>query len=437
MKSYPEYKKVDLPWLEEVPRHWEFLKAKTIFQSPKILNISNSEKDVLSLTLNGCLDNDKNKPIGLSPQNYSTYQLFDQDNLVFKLIDLNNIKTSRVGLVHKRGIMSSSYIRFVLEEGDSKYFYYLYYSWYLKQVYNKLGEGVRSTLSSEDLLKISIPIPPLPEQRAIVSFLEGKEAKIKKYLTEKKRMVELLKEKRQGIINQAVTQGISPPGGIKGVFKDSGIDWLGKIPAHWEVRKLKYVSYLNPSKNEIGDIDKKSKVVFLPMEKVSSQGQCDNSLKLSIDQLNYGLTYFRKGDVLLAKITPCFENGKGSYLFDLETKFGFGSTEFIVLRPKERINGFYLDYLLRTSRFRKEGKDSMKGSAGQQRISPEWVKNYDFSLPPLPEQKAIVAHIEKETAKIDQLIAVTEKQIKLMEEYRIRTISDLVTGKCDVRDNIL
>lgn len=108
---YEKYKNIDLPWLKEIPEHWEIYKAKILSSSIKILNKNNVEKNILSLTLKGVIRNDKEKPIGLSPSDYSTYQIFEKDDLVFKLIDLNNVRTSRIGIVHERGIMSSAYIR--------------------------------------------------------------------------------------------------------------------------------------------------------------------------------------------------------------------------------------------------------------------------------------------------------------------------------------
>ena len=147
-----------------------------------------------------------------------------------------------------------------------------------------------------------------------------------------KKLIALLKEQKQNIINEAVTKGINP----EVEMKDSGLEWLGEIPAHWEVRRLKQIIYFNPSKNEnVKTASPEERVVFLPMEKISVDGRIDCSLKSELKQVSEGFTYFAKDDVVIAKITPCFENGKGAFLSELETDFGFGTTELFVLRPSK------------------------------------------------------------------------------------------------------
>lgn len=152
MKKYGEYITTDVTWLNEIPTHWELFRAKRIFSNPKEKNEGDKEKNVLSLTLKGVINNDKDNPIGLSPSDYSTYQIFEENDLVFKLIDLENISTSRVGLVHERGIMSSASIRFqAREDVNIRYFYLYYFSMWLRNIFNGLGAGVRQTLSASDL----------------------------------------------------------------------------------------------------------------------------------------------------------------------------------------------------------------------------------------------------------------------------------------------
>ena len=165
------------------PGTLENKKGKRFFIYKKELNKGNLCTNVLSLTLNGVINNNPDKPIGLSPKDYATYQIFDKDNLVFKLIDLENISTSRVGLVPERGIMSSAYIRLInRHECNMRYFYFQYYDLYLRHVYNGLGAGVRSTLTSTDLLDLLIFIPPQSEQNHIVRFLDWKISSINRLI---------------------------------------------------------------------------------------------------------------------------------------------------------------------------------------------------------------------------------------------------------------
>jgi len=130
-------------------------------------------------------------------------------------------------------------------------------------------------------------------------------------------------------------------------YKDSGIEWLGAIPEHWDIKKLKYGVSVNPTKDEI-DKNLTDLVVFLPMERVGEDGTIDCSVKKPVSDLFNGFTFFRKNDVIVAKITPCFENGKGAILNKLKTEFGFGSTEFHVLRAKQDVSNIFLYYITKS-----------------------------------------------------------------------------------------
>ena len=164
LQPYPAYKDSGVPWLGQVPRHWETHRCKQLFQYAKHPNADGQDTNVLSLTLRGVVNNNPDSPEGLIPKDYATYQRFKKDDLVFKLIDLENFKTSRVGLVHEDGIMSPAYIRLTQRgTGCIRYFYYQFYDLWLRGVYNQLGAGVRATLGQKDLLEVGI-----------IQFNEGK-----------------------------------------------------------------------------------------------------------------------------------------------------------------------------------------------------------------------------------------------------------------------
>jgi type I restriction enzyme S subunit len=246
IKQYPEYKDSGIPWVGAIPDTWTVNRAKWYIKSPKELNSNEQCKQVLSLTLRGVVDNDPENPEGLVPKDYKTYQIFEKDDLVFKLIDLENISTSRVGLVHKKGIMSPAYIRAkVRNDCSCKYFYYLYYSWYLQNVYNKLGAGVRATLSSKDLLDLPILLPNKKEQDNISCFLRNSERKILRYIRNKQRIIKLYQEHKYAIVNHAVTRGTSP----KVKMKSCDVNWLGEFPEHWRIKKLRTLIWRQSIKN--------------------------------------------------------------------------------------------------------------------------------------------------------------------------------------------
>jgi type I restriction enzyme S subunit len=271
--------------------------------------------------------------------------------------------------------------------------------------------------------------PPKDEQKSIVRFLRAQNGLFRKFIRNKRRLVELLKEQKQTIINQAVTQGLDP--NVR--LKPSGVEWLGDIPDHWVATKLKRIANFNPSKSETrANSTDGGRIVFLPMENISVGGDINCTEKRLLSEVWNGFTYFRSGDVLKAKITPCFENGKGAYLQGLETEFGFGTIELIVLRPSKSIDGAFLRFLTSTRHFLLLGKQYMIGAAGQQRIPYDFVKNYSIGLPPVEEQREIINHIQSKSTEIDLAITHAQREIELMREYRTRLISDVVTGKVDV-----
>ena len=206
LKPYPAYKDSGVPWLGEVPVHWDVRRTKTLFQSRKQLNTDGSETNVLSLTLRGVVNNDPDNPEGLVPKDYKTYQIFERDDLVFKLIDLENVRTSRVGLVHERGIMSPAYVRLTLSGmGEVRFYYQQFYDLYQRSIYNQIGEGVRSTIRWSDLANLRILAPPLPEQTAIVEYLDAQTAKIDAAIAAACREIDLLREYRTRLIADVVT----------------------------------------------------------------------------------------------------------------------------------------------------------------------------------------------------------------------------------------
>lgn len=209
--------------------------------------------------------------------------------------------------------------------------------------------------------------------------------------------------------------------------KDSGFDTLEKIPEHWTTRRLGLVCQINPSKGEIQSLAKSTKVSFLPMELIGDDGSLTLSETREIEQVSNGYTYFRNGDVIVAKITPCFENGKGALCKDLVNSVGFGTTELHVLRPNKQLLAPFLLHITRSPMFRMLGTASMTGSAGQQRVTSDFIKDFLIALPPLAEQQAIAAFLDRETTKINALISKRERMIELLQERRAAVINQAVT----------
>ena len=216
-------------------------------------------------------------------------------------------------------------------------------------------------------------------------------------------------------------------------MKPSGVEWIEEIPKNWEVLKVKHVGYSNPSKNNPKTAClKDTLVVFLPMERVHTDGTIDQELRLPYSQLKNGYTYFEENDVLIAKVTPCFENGKIILIKNLATTVGFGSTEFIVIRPNlQKVFPRFLFYLLYNEPLRSIGKHFMTSAVGLKRVPTEFVENFQIPIPSDQEQHQIANFLDRKTGQIDELIRIKEQRIELLQEQRTALINQVVTKGLD------
>lgn len=317
------------------------------------------------------------------------------------------------------------------EEFNSKYLFRYLQTSPVKYYFEIKSNGVtRFGLGKPTIENLPVIIPSKNEQELIATFLDHQCIIIDNLIHKKEQLIERLQELRQATINEAVTKGLDP----KAKMKESGVEWLGEIPSDWNIVKLKYLAKLNPSRSEItSDISPASEVTFLPMEKVKEDWTYDSTSTAIYSEVASGLTYFRQGDIIIAKITPCFENGKGTYLNNLINGIGFGSTEFHTIRA-EKINPKYLFYVTRSDYFMKIGESSMVGSAGQKRVPTDFVSNFMVPLPGIETQGKIANFIDVKISNIDELSKIVLIQIDKLKEYRQSLISEAVTGKIDVRE---
>lgn len=210
-------------------------------------------------------------------------------------------------------------------------------------------------------------------------------------------------------------------------YRDSGIEWLGEIPAHWDTVRLKLLCEINPGKFGLSNAPADMEVSFLPMENIGENGELDLSEVRVLDAVANGYTHFRDDDVIIAKITPCFENGKGALVRGLVNGVGFGTTELYVLRVGNQVIPEFIYYLTRSTSFRSPGIAMMQGAAGQKRVRTDFIADYPVSLPPIDEQRAITTFLDRQTAKIDALIAKKREVIAALHEKRSAIISHAVT----------
>lgn len=209
-------------------------------------------------------------------------------------------------------------------------------------------------------------------------------------------------------------------------YKDSGVEWLGELPARWKTLAIKHVARLNPSKSCISLEKMKGMCSFIPMEKLKFNSLSLDEIKDVSDVYN-GYTYFEDEDILIAKVTPCFENKNMVVAHDLNNGIGFGSSEIYVLRCNDIINNYFLFYRLQEDNFMSIAEGAMTGAGGLKRVPSEILNNFKFGLPSKKEQSIIVNFIKHETAKIDNLIEKQQQLIELLKEKRQAVISHAVT----------
>jgi len=210
-------------------------------------------------------------------------------------------------------------------------------------------------------------------------------------------------------------------------YRHTGLSWLGDLPAHWRTKPLRFACRLNPTKSEVSHLPADTEVSFVPMEAVREFGGMDLSQIMPIEDVLQGYTYFRDGDIVAAKITPCFENGKGSIAEGLTNGLGFGTTELHTLRPGPEFDTGFLFYLTLSHEFRHQGAGHMYGAGGQKRVPEDFIRNFVAPLPPLPEQRHIAAWLDDRTRRIDALVAAKRRLIGLLAEQRTALITHAVT----------
>lgn len=424
MKGYEGYKESGIPWDICEPATWDCVRGKALFDNPKYINKNNEYKNVLSLTLKGVIRNNIENPNGLVPKSYDTYQLFEKDDLVFKLIDLENISTSRVGLVGEQGIMSPAYIRLVLrkkEKQNIKYYYYQYFSLYQRQIFNSLGAGVRQTLSARELLEQKIMVPPKPEQDKIVQFLEWKTSEINRFIHQKKKQIKLLEALKRNIIDDLITNGKNSEKRVK----ISKVKWMGNVPYDWNEYRLK---------NLFQEINVRSELGLEPHLSMSQKKGLvtdDEYIERRLLSESYaGAKLCEKDDLVLNRLKAHLG------VFALAPMKGIVSPDYTVLRINaKRVIPKYLEYLLKSNACRRELVTRVRGIVeGFWRLYTEDLGEIPVCIPNIEEQKAILEVILEKTNNIDEMISGINKEISLVEELRTKLISDVVTGQVDVRD---
>ena len=266
---------------------------------------------------------------------------------------------------------------------------------------------------------IKCPVPPLSEQQAIADYLDEFCSKIDEIIAAAKVSIDEYKELKQSVIDRVILHGL-----CNEMMKDSGNNLIGKIPLSWGVQKLKYVADFNPIITVAYDAQKE--VGYVPMNCVKNGYM--NPLSARLYDMSTGLTGFQNGDIVMAKVTPCFENGNIAIAEDLEQGVAFGSSELFVIRTHS-INRRFMFYYLQNSVFKNQCISTMTGTGGLKRVSGYFVNNAYIAYPLENEQQAIVNYLDEAVKNIDSLIAEKKSLINDLEAYKKSLIYEVVTGK--------
>ena len=433
MDNYPAMKDSCIDWLGKIPAHWEMRRIKYLFR--EVDNRSTTGKEeLLSLS----------KYHGLIPRSEITDKLSSAETLVgYKKCSPGELVLNKLqawngmfDISSYDGLVSPDYSVFAKTKPlEMRYFRYLFRtSLYVSEFRRKssgIGEGF-FRLYTDAFFRIWSILPPLPEQTAITNFLDRKTAQIDQFVTLKKQTIALLQEQKTAIINRAVTQGLNPDVPMK----DSGIEWLRAIPAHWEVKKLKFLT----KKIGSGVTPRGGATTYQPSGIPLIRSQNVHFDRIDLQEVAYisedvhrEMTNSRvaSGDVLL-NIT----GGSLGRCYYVTNQFSEANVNqhVCIVRPNRKITSKHLNYLLASGVGQSQIWFFQQGG-GREGLNFQNLKNFYFAIPAPSEQNQIVAYIEQATAKIDSAIAQAQQQIALIKEYRESLISQAVTGKIKIVDD--
>jgi restriction endonuclease S subunit len=423
MKPYPAYKPSGVPWLGEVPSHWEYKAAKFVVTC----NDDVLTEDVDPATEIAYVEiSDVEEGQGIKATTGMTFK--DAPSRARRQVKHGDIIVSTVRTYLKaiapienppENLVVSTGFAVLrphnIAQGFAKYAFAE--SGFINTVIARSNGVSYPAINATDLVRIPIPVPPVAEQQAITVYLNRETARIDMLIAEKGRLIDTLREYRQATISEVVTKGLNPAT----PKKPSGVLWLGEIPAHWGLKRLKFhVEQVGEKTSEpLAD------VTYIGLEHIESgTGKFISSIDGTQTESESTVSHFRVGDVLFGKLRP--------YLAKAVIAYGDGvcTTELLVLRPHSMDSGYLLRCLLLDGFIKTV--DASTFGAKMPRADWTFISNLLLPEPPVVEQQVIAAYLDRETARIDKLVAHVQDEIKLLQELRAATITDAVTGKIQV-----
>ena len=423
-----EMKDSGIEWIGEIPVQWNLVQTKRFFtNTKKIVGAKADNYDRLALTLNGVIKRSKDDSEGLQPEKFEGYQILCKNELVFKLIDLENVKTSRVGLSPYTGLVSPAYIVLSNNFSDNRFFYHWFMSMYYNEVFNHLGgEGVRSALNAKDVLSLPVPDIQLDEQRHIADYLDRKCSQIDDIIARQQAVIEKLKAYKLSVITEAVTKGLNPDTPMK----DSGVEWIGEIPEYWQLshignlvemgsggtpdrKKPEYWENGNIPWMSSGEIN--DEYIYSTTEHITELGlQNSNAKILPVNTVMLGLIGQgkTKGLTAILKTEVCC-NQNLAYL----------------IADEKYLHYRYLFYCFKAMYF------YIRGLVGESQagIYSYFLKKLHIPLPDIEQQIRISDYLDTKCEAIKNSINKRERIIEKFTSYKRSLIYEVVTGKKEVQ----
>lgn len=426
-----EMKNSGVEWIGEIPVDWDILPTKRFFRNVKRVAGKDADNyERLALTLNGVIKRSKTDNEGLQPEQFESYQVLKENEMVFKLIDLENVKTSRVGLSSYTGLVSPAYIVLTNENKDNRFYYYWFISMYYNEVFNHLGgSGVRSALNAKDLLNIPVPNLNESKRKSIADFLDEKCAKIDAVIEKQKQVIEKLKEHKLSVITETVTKGLDPTVPMK----DSGVEWIGEIPEGWKVRKLRYLGSCINGISKGGEYFGRG-YPFVSYGDVYKNIQLPKQVNGLVDTTEKEREWYsvKEGDVFFTRTSETIEEvaltSTCMQTIENATFAGF----LIRFRPDtdllvKEFSKYYFRSTKHRAFFVKEMNLVTRAS-----LSQELLKRLPVLLPPVSEQMEISKYLEQKCSEIDSAISKKQAIVEKLTEYKKSLIYEVVTGKREV-----
>ena len=424
MRRYESYKDSGVEWLGEIPSHWELKRLKQLFVEKK--HKQNLSLNCGAISFGKVIEKADDKVTEATKRSYQEVLkgefLINPLNLNYDLISL------RIALSEIDVVVSAGYIVLKAKQIiNKKYFSYLLHRYdvaYMKL----LGSGVRQTINYGHISDSILVAPPLSEQQKIAQFLDNKTAKIDQAVDLAEKQIALLKEHKQILIQNAVTRGLNPDMPLK----DSGVEWIGQVPEHWEVKKIKHVtskigSGITPLGGGSNYID--GGIPLLRSQNIHFD-RIDLNDVARISEFTHNSmknSKVRKGDVLL-NIT----GGSLGRCFYVDSNEEMNVNQHVcIIRPNKKINTIFLNMLLASEIGQKQIWFFQQGG-GREGLNFQAIKNFYLPLPDLEEQQKIAIYLNKQATKIDQAIALKTAHIEKLKEYKSVLINDVVTGKVRV-----